>query len=203
MRFVVPDRLGDFLQWKGQRRACVVAQGLDAFERFHATRDKTRPQTGQVGAFGQRVENDHAVGVCAHIARHLQRADRRGVSIDLAITFVGKDLEIVFFGQGDQTFPIIAICDGALWVGRGTDVGKYGAFEHIFGQNFEVRKVARFLCRVREDRFGRDRNRGYQVDLIEWVRHQDDGFVTVLGFRTQRHAGVVEPLARAIERHDL
>ncbi len=134
---------------------------------------------------------------------HLQRAGRRRVAVDLGIALVGEDAEIVLLGQRDQRRPVVPAGHCALRVGGRAEIGDGDAVQHLGGQRAEIGQKAGGRGGRHEDRLGRHRQRRHHVDLVERVRHQYRRPPAALGLGAKRHGGVVEPLARAVQRHHL
>ena len=115
--FVGPCGLGDALDRQRQGRTGKGAQFADFGDAFGAASNEARAQAGQVGAFGQGVEHENPLGVGTCFVGDFQQAGRRGGAPDLGVAFVGKDGEIVLFGEHQQGFEVVAAGNCALRVG--------------------------------------------------------------------------------------
>ena len=109
----------------------------------------------------------------------------------------------MFFGEPDQIRPVVARRRGPLRVGGRTDIGDGSAVQNVLWQAGVIRQMAGVCGGRNKDRLGPDRQSRNHIDLIERVRTQHDGLLAALGFRTQRHGSVIEPLTRTVQRHDL
>ena len=149
------------------------------------------------------MENHHAFRIGSHIARDLKRACRCFVAVNLGIAFISQNAEIVFFGQRDQAFPVVTAGNSALRVGGRTDVGQRRAIQNLGRQAFVIRQMSGFGGGGYKDSLGPDGRCGNRIDLIERVRCQNDRLFAALCFGAQRHGRVVQPFARAVQRHDI
>ena len=149
------------------------------------------------------MKDHHPVAVGAEFFNHLQRAGGRRVAVDLRIAFIGENQEIIFLGQRDQIGPIVARGDNALRIGGGAKIGRRGAAEHLFGQAGEIGQMPGLGGGGDHDGLCPARDRADHIDLVERVRHQNRRFLPVLGRRAERDDGVIQPLAGAVQRHNL
>lgn len=108
----------------------------------------------------------------------------------------------MLLGQRQKLGPVCPAGDSALRVRRAADIGDGGAVEGLGIEAREIRQMATVGGRGHEDRLGPHRERGHRIDLIKRIRRQNDRLLAVLRLGTQRHGGVVKPLARAVQRHD-
>jgi hypothetical protein len=109
----------------------------------------------------------------------------------------------VTLGQRDQLRPIGLIGHRPLRIGRGADIGDRRPVEDVVRQGGIVRQIAGGFGGGHIDRLRPHGQRGDGIDLVERVRHQNDGCLAALPFRAKRHAGVEQPLARSVQRQDL
>ena len=107
----------------------------------------------------------------------------------------------MLFGQSQKVSQIIRRSDSPLRIGGRTDIGQRHPVQHVRRQAAVVRQVAGRGSGGDIDRLGPHSQGGHGIDLIEGVRHQDDGFLAGLGFWAQGDGRVEQPLPCAVQDH--
>jgi hypothetical protein len=144
------------------------------------------------------MERQRALGVHTRGFGNRQDTGGRDVTVHLGIAFISENLKIMLFGQGQQVRPIIGACHGPLRVGRGTQIGNRGTVQNIARQAGVIGQKPGGGGGRHIDGFGTHREGRDSIDLIERVRHQDDGALAAFRFRAKCDCGVEKPFARAI-----
>mmetsp|Transcript_3741 Transcript_3741/g.6934 ORF Transcript_3741/g.6934 Transcript_3741/m.6934 type:complete len:248 (+) Transcript_3741:1484-2227(+) len=149
------------------------------------------------------MENHHPFRVCAHAARHFKRASRRRIPVDLGVTFIREYLEVMGLGERDKGLPIFRRGYRTLRVRGRADVGNRGPVQNVGINRLEIGQIPGLGSGGQVDRLGANGKRCDRVDLIEGVRRQHDRLLAILAFGAERHASVIKPFARAVQRQNL
>ena len=203
MRLILPRRLRDFLQGGRQGGTGKGAEFADLGDRGGAACDKAGAQTGKVGAFRQGMKGENPFGVGMGCGGDFEDAGRGGGAVDLGVAFIGKDPEIVLFGEAEQGFQVGGRGDGTLGVRGGAKVSNGDAVQKGGGQAGVIGQVSGGGSGGDIDRLGPDGQGGDGIGLVKRIGDQDGGGLAGFGFRRQGEGGVEQAFARAVQDHDL
>src|SRR5262249_14176030 len=124
MLLVVIGGDGDMLERGRHLRRRDIAQFEKARQEFAVAGGKADAQSGKTRSLRQRMKDDDVLEVGAG---GLEHTGRRALAIDLAITFVGQNKKAVTACQRRKLIEIGAVGDGALRVGRRSEIERDGA----------------------------------------------------------------------------
>ena len=131
-------------------------------------------------------------------------AGRRLAGVDFRVAFVAEDEEAVAVGERLQLCEVSWGRDGALRIGRRSDVERNGARQQALRDDVEVRKKAVLLRRRQHHGLAAGSLGAGAVDRVERVRHQDRR--RALAWRDvalRRDRGKEQAFAAAVEHEDL
>mmetsp|Transcript_28319 Transcript_28319/g.52768 ORF Transcript_28319/g.52768 Transcript_28319/m.52768 type:complete len:281 (+) Transcript_28319:1878-2720(+) len=137
------------------------------------------------------------------IANALQHAHGRYIAVNLGIALIRENLKIIALRQRDQITPIPCVSHSALRVGWRAHVTGHSAVQDLRGHRRIIRQMTGAFSRGHQNRLRPRRNRGQHIDLVKWVRHQNDRLLPILNLRAQRHTRVIQALAGPVQRHNM
>ena len=149
------------------------------------------------------MKHHNPIRVCTHVMGHLQSTHRGGVAINLAVTFIRENSEIMFLGQGDQITPIGLSGNRTLRVCRRTKIGNGHAIKKGRRQRGIIRQIARFSGCRHIDWLCINREACHRINLIKRVWHQNSGFLPRLFLNPKRKSRIEQPLTRAVQGEDM
>ena len=106
------------------------------------------------------------------VAGRFEHAGGRGVAVDLAIAFVGKNQKAEAARQRGQAQEIIAVGDGALRIGRRGDIERHRARQEFVVERIEVGQEAG-LARGRQiDRLAIGADRACRISRVKRIGNE-------------------------------
>ena len=123
--------------------------------------------------------------------------------IDLAITFVGEDSEIIIVRQPEKLSPLLAIGACAFRIGGRAEEGGHRPFQHMLGYFGEIGQESRFGTRIDVTRFGARCESRSRISNVEGIGNEDDRRATVLALGHQGGKSEKQSFARAVQGDDL